>query len=104
MVKTGTKIKVIPIHSVFCLEADDDYVKLHTDEGVFLKNKTMSFFEKELDPNIFIRIHRSYIVRIDSIVRLEPYEKDSHVAILSNNLRVNVSKAGYSRLKQILDI
>lgn len=104
VVKTGSKIKVIPTETVFCLEADDDYVKLHTEEGVFLKNKTMAFFEKELDPNIFVRIHRSFIVRIDCITRLEPYEKDSHVAILTNNMRVNVSKSGYARLKQTLGL
>jgi len=104
VVKTGSKIKVVPVNSIFCIEADDDYVRLHTKEGVFLKNRTMAFFEKELDPNIFIRIHRSYIVRIDSITRLEPFEKDSHIAILTNQMRVNVSKSGYARLKQVLDI
>lgn len=104
VVKTGSKINVIPTDALICLEADDDYVKLHTENGVYLKNKTMSFFEKELDPSIFVRIHRSYIVRIENIVRLEPFEKDSHVAILNNNMKVNVSKSGYARLKQVLDI
>jgi len=104
VVKTGNKINVIPTDSIICFEADDDYVKLHTETGTYLKNKTMSFFEKELNPNIFVRIHRSYIVRIDSIMRLEPYEKESHVAILTNNIKANVSKSGYARLKQVLDI
>ncbi|GAA4781173.1 LytTR family DNA-binding domain-containing protein [Olivibacter ginsenosidimutans] len=104
VVKTGNKINVIPTETIICLEADDDYVKLHTANGTYLKNKTMNFFEKELDPNIFVRIHRSYIVRIDSIVRLEPFEKESHVAVLTNNARVNVSKTGYAKLRQVLDI
>ena len=104
VVKTGSKINVIPTESIICLEADDDYVRLHTADGMYLKNRTMSFFEKELDANTFVRIHRSYIIRVDSIVRLEPFEKDSHVAILTNNLRVNVSKSGYARLKQILGL
>lgn len=104
VVKTGSKINVIPTDALICLEADDDYVKLHTANGVYLKNKTMNFFEKELDASIFVRIHRSYIVRIENIVRLEPYEKDSHVAVLTNNMKVNVSKSGYARLKQVLDI
>jgi len=104
VVKTGSKINVIPTDAIICLEADDDYVKLHTSNGVYLKNKTMNFFEKELDPSIFVRIHRSYIVRIENIVRLEPFEKESHVAVLTNNMKVNVSKSGYSRLKQVLDI
>ncbi|WP_134090806.1 LytTR family DNA-binding domain-containing protein [Olivibacter sp. XZL3] len=104
VVKTGNKINVIAADNLICLEADDDYVHLHTTTGSYLKNKTMAFFEKELDPNIFVRIHRSYIVRIDSIVRLEAFEKESHIAILSNNMKVNVSKSGYSKLKQVLDI
>lgn len=104
VVKTGNKINVIATDNLICLEADDDYVRIHTSNGAYLKNKTMAFFEKELDPNIFVRIHRSYIVRVDSIVRLEPFEKESHIAILSNNMKVNVSKSGYSKLKQVLDI
>lgn len=104
VVKTGSKINVVPTDTIICLEADDDYVKLHTANGAYLKNRTMNFFEKELDPNIFVRIHRSYIVRVDSILRIEPFEKESHVAVLANSMKVNVSKTGYARLKQVLDI
>ncbi len=102
VVKTGTKIKIIPTAGIICLEADDDYVKIHTDEGIFMKNRTMASFEEQLDPLQFVRVHRSFIVRIDHIARLEPHEKDSHVAILSNGKKVNVSKNGYVRLKQLL--
>ncbi|SEK97579.1 LytR/AlgR family response regulator transcription factor [Parapedobacter koreensis] len=102
VVKTGTKIKIIPVSSIVCLEADDDYVKIHTDEGTFLKNKTMASFEEQLDPLHFVRIHRSFIVKVDHIARLEPHEKDGHIAVLSNGKSVNVSKTGYARLKQLL--
>lgn len=102
VVKIGTKIKIVPVGSIVCLEADDDYVKIHTDEGTFLKNKTMASFEEQLDSRHFVRIHRSFIVRIDRIARLEPLEKDSHVAVLVDGKKVNVSKKGYTRLKQIL--
>ena len=102
VVKTGTKIKIIAVNSIIYLEADDDYVKIHTDEGTFLKNKTMVSFEEQLDPLYFVRVHRSFIVKIDHIVRLEPHEKDSYVAVLSDGKTVNVSKNGYTRLKQIL--
>ncbi len=104
VVKTGTKIKIIPTASMICLEADDDYVKIHTDEGVFMKNRTMASFEEQLDPLQFVRVHRSFIVKIDHIVRLEPHEKDSHIAVLSDGKKVNVSKNGYTRLKQLLGI
>ena len=104
VVKTGTKVKIIPVHDVLYLEADDDYVSIHTAEGSFLKNKTMSFFEKALDARQFVRIHRSYIVSIDQITRIDPYEKDSHIAILKSGAKVPVSKSGYVKLKQVLGI
>lgn len=104
VVKTGTKVKIIPVNDVIYLEADDDYVSIHTADGSFLKNKTMSFFEKVLDPRQFARVHRSYIVSIDQITRIDPYEKDSHIAILKSGAKVPVSKTGYVKLKQVLGI
>src|SRR5690606_30585394 len=102
LVKHGVKIKIIPTDQIIYLEADDDYVKIHTPEGSFLKNKTMAAFERLLDPSEFIRVHRSFIVRLEHITRLEPYEKDSHIAILSTGDKVSVSKNGLARLKQML--
>jgi len=102
VVKTGTKIKIIPVSNIVCLEADDDYVKIHTEEGTYLKNKTMASFEAQLDPAHFVRVHRSFIVKIDHIIRLEPHEKETYVAVLSDGKRVGVSKNGYARLKQLL--
>jgi two-component system LytT family response regulator len=104
VVKTGTKVKIIPVHDVEYLAADDDYVSIHTAEGSFLKNKTMSFFEQTLDARQFVRVHRSYIIRISEITRIDPYEKDTHLAILKSGARVPVSKTGYVKLKQVLGI
>ncbi|MGK6351148.1 LytR/AlgR family response regulator transcription factor [Parapedobacter sp. DT-150] len=104
VVKTGAKIKIIPVGSITCLEADDDYVRIYTEDGVFLKNKTMASFEEQLNPLHFVRVHRSFIIRIDHIIRLEPHEKDSHVAVLSDGKKVSVSKNGYARLKQLLGL
>ncbi|HMG67067.1 MAG TPA: response regulator, partial [Chitinophagaceae bacterium] len=98
VVKTGSKIKIIPVHDVYYLEAADDYVKVFTQEGSFLKNKTMSHFEKTLDPQQFVRSHRSYIVNVQQITRIDPYEKDNHIAILKSGGRVPVSRNGYIRL------
>ena len=102
VVKTGTKVKIIPLHEVHYLEADDDYVRIVTKEGEFLKNKTMSYYEKNLDPLLFVRTHRSYIVNIDQITRIDPYQKDTHMAVLRNAKQIPVSKSGYIRLKQVL--
>ncbi|WP_345953306.1 response regulator [Mucilaginibacter sp. PAMB04168] len=104
VVKTGTKVKIIPVHDIEYLAADDDYVSICTPEGSFLKNKTMSFFEQTLDARHFARVHRSYIINLSQITRIDPFEKDAHVAILKSGTRIPVSKAGYARLKQVLGI
>ena len=104
VVKTGTKIKIIPVNDILYLEADDDYVKIHTSEGSFLKNKTMAYFEQMLDPGQFVRVHRSHMIRIQEITRIDPYEKENHIAILRSGQKVPVSKTGYGKLKQNLGL
>lgn len=104
VVKTGTKIKIIPVDDILYLEADDDYVNIHTAEGSFLKNKTMAFFEKTLEASQFVRVHRSYIIRIQEITRIDPYEKDSHLAILKSGAKIPVSKTGYGKLRMVLGL
>jgi two-component system, LytTR family, response regulator len=104
VVKTGGKIKIIPLEDVHFLEASDDYVKIHTHNGAFLKNRTMGYFEQVLDPNRFVRTHRSYIINVQQVTRIEPYEKDGHLCILSSGAQVPVSKAGYVKLKSVLGL
>jgi two-component system LytT family response regulator len=104
VVKTGSKIKIIPVQDVYFLEAADDYVKVHTQEGSFLKNKTMNHFEKTLDAQQFVRSHRSYIVNVQQITRIDPYEKDNHIAILKAGAKVPVSRNGYVKLRSVLGL
>lgn len=104
VVKTGSKVKIIPVHEIQYLEADDDFVKIVTAEGSFLKNKTMSFYEQTLDAQQFVRVHRSYILHISQITKIEPYQKETHLAILRNGQQIPVSKTGYTKLKSILGI
>lgn len=104
VVKTGNKVKIIPIHEIQYLEADDDFVKIITAEGTFLKNKTMTFYEQTLDAQQFVRIHRSYIVHISQITKIEPYQKETHLAILRNGQQIPISKTGYAKLKIILGL
>ncbi len=104
VVKNGAKIKIIPVHEVLYLEAADDYVKIHTADSYYLKNKTMAHFEKALDTLQFARCHRSYMVNVQQIVRIDPYEKDGHLAILKSGARVPVSKTGYVKLRQVLGL
>jgi len=104
VVKNGPKIKIIPTHDILFLEAADDYVKIYTQEGTFLKNKTMTHFEKTLDTQQFVRSHRSYIINVQYITRLDAYEKDNLVAILKSGAKVPVSKSGYTKLKTVLGL
>lgn len=104
VVKTAGKIKIIPIPEILYLEAADDYVKIHTKEGAFLKNKTMGFFENSLPQDQFVRTHRSYILNVQEITRIDPYEKENHLAILRSGPRIPVSKNGYGKLKEVLGL
>jgi two-component system LytT family response regulator len=104
VVKTGGKIKIIPFTDILYFEASDDYVKIHTPEGAYLKNKTMSYFENTLPKNMFVRTHRSYIINVQEITRIDPYEKENHLAILRSGLRVPVSKTGYPKLREVLGL
>ncbi|WEK36267.1 MAG: response regulator [Candidatus Pseudobacter hemicellulosilyticus] len=104
VVKTGGRIRIIPMEDIHFLEAADDYVKIHTKEGVHLKNKTMAHFERSLDPALFVRTHRSFFVNVQLITRLDPYEKESYSALLTTGARVPVSKTGYTKLKSVLGL
>lgn len=99
VVKTGTKIRVIPVDKIIYLEAQDDYIMVYTDEGKHLKQGTMKYYEDHLDESKFIRVHRSYIVRIDQVVQLEPYAKDTYILKLRNGTSLKVSRNGMRNLK-----
>ena len=104
VVKKGTNIVILPVHTVHYIEAFDDYVKVYTKEGFYLKKKTMAHYEKALDPHQFVRVHRSYLLNLQELTRIEPLEKDSHVALLKSGVRVPLSQSGYGKLKEVLGI
>lgn len=104
VVKKDGAIKILNVTDIHYFEADDDQVKLSTTEGVFYKNKTMSFFEKTLDSSQFIRIHRSYIINLSQVTKIELKEKESYVVLLKSDIWLPVSKTGYLKLKTLLGI
>jgi two-component system LytT family response regulator len=104
VVKKGNNIIILPTTTVHYLEAFDDYVKIHTKDGFHLKKKTMAHFERSLDPTQFVRIHRSYLLNISELTRIEPLEKDNHIVLLRSGAQIPLSQAGYSRLKEVLGI
>lgn len=102
VVKSRNKIDIIPVDEIRYFEAQDDYVMIYTHDGHYLKQKTMKYFETHLNPKEFCRIHRSYLIRIEEISKLEPYEKDSWMLVLKSGEKLKVSKNGYKLLKQQL--
>ncbi len=102
VIKKGTKVSIIPMEQIKWLEAQDDYVMIHTEKEKYLKNKTMKYFEKHLDPNLFVRIHRSHLISIDFIQHLEQTEGDNYKVFLKNEQQLPVSKTGLAKLKNIL--
>jgi two-component system, LytTR family, response regulator len=101
--KTRNTIVVLPAFQILYIEAQDDYVMIYVNGAHYLKQKTLNYYEKHLDPKDFLRVHRSYIVRLDQISKIEPYEKSTYMLILKSGERVPVSRSGYSRLKDVLD-
>ena len=102
VVKNGQKISIVPVGEIKYIEAQDDYTMLYTDKGNFLKQKTMKYFEENLDPADFLRIHRSYFAKITQIKQIELFEKDTYRVILHDGIKLPVSKSGYQKLKEIL--
>ena len=102
VVKNGQKITIIPADDIIYIEAQDDYTMIHTATGNHLKQKTMKYFEENLDPAHFIRIHRSYIVKLTAVKQIELFEKESYRVILHNGSKLPVSKSGYQNLKEII--
>jgi two-component system LytT family response regulator len=101
-VKNKNEIHLIDVNDILYLEAQDDYVNIRTQKEQFLKNATLKFYEQNLDKNIFIRVHRSYIVNAKFIKKLENYSKDSFLLILDNEEKINVSRSGLQLLRKIL--
>jgi two-component system LytT family response regulator len=104
VVKKGANIVILPIHTVHYVEAFDDYVKIHTAAGFYLKKKTMTHYEQVLDPRQFVRVHRSYLMNLQELTRIEPAEKDNHLALLKSGAKLPLSQSGYQKLKEVLGI
>lgn len=104
VVRVKNEIKIIPVVEVQYFEAQDDYIAIHTDSGKYLKKMTMKSLEDALDPDRFARIHRSFMLNLNSITRIEPYERDSYLVYLKNGEKLPVSKSGYARLRQVLGL
>ncbi len=102
LIRDGAQVHVLPVGRIDYVEAQDDYVSFVADGRSYLKDQTMAAVEAALDPARFVRIHRSYLLNIERIARVELYAKDSRVAILHDHRKLPVSRAGYARLAKLL--
>ncbi len=102
LIRDGSQVHVLPIDRIDYVEAQDDYVSFKSEGRQYLKDQTMASIEAAMDPARFVRIHRSYLLNIERIARVELYAKDSRVAILRDGTRLPVSRAGYARLAKLL--
>ena len=103
-VKIGQKIHVINVNEIIFIQSDGDYVQLHTDGQRFLKEETMKYFETHLPSASFVRVHRSYIVNVEKILRIELYEKRTQLLTLTNGYKIKTSVSGYKLLREALNL
>ncbi|MBX3008938.1 MAG: LytTR family transcriptional regulator DNA-binding domain-containing protein [Melioribacteraceae bacterium] len=101
-VKSAQKISVVQCQKIKFFEAQDDFVMIYTDDSKYLKKQTLKYFEENLDPAQFIRIHRSYIINSLFIKQIELFEKESYKLILTDGSKLPISKTGYQKLKELL--
>jgi two-component system, LytTR family, response regulator len=104
VIKDGARIHIVPLSKIDYFEAQDDYIGIHTEGKTYLKQQTLAKLESMLDPERFIRIHRSYVINVEKIARLEPYGKDSRVAVLTDGTQLPVSQTGLAKLSKVFSV
>lgn len=104
VVRTGQKINVVKVAEIVYFQAEGDYVRIFTDSDKFLKEETMKYFQLHLPESQFVRVHRSYLVNIVKILRIELYEKQNQQLTLSNGDKIKISASGYKRLRERLSL
>ncbi|HEY1147983.1 MAG TPA: LytTR family DNA-binding domain-containing protein, partial [Pseudoduganella sp.] len=102
LIRDGARVHVIPAEKIAYIEAQDDYVQIHSEGKAYLKNQRMAELEEQLDADKFIRIHRSYLVNIECVARIEQASKDSHQAVLHDGTRLAISRSGYQRIRAVM--
>jgi two-component system LytT family response regulator len=102
LIRDGARVHVIPAEKIAYIEAQDDYVQIHSEGKAYLKNQRMAELEEQLDADKFLRIHRSYLVNIECVARIEQASKDSHQAVLHDGTRLAISRSGYQRIRAVM--
>lgn len=104
IIKTGQKLHVILVPDIVYIQSDGDYVQIYTEQNKYIKEETMKFFETHLPHPLFVRVHRSYIVNVEKILRIELYGKENQMLTLKNGDRIKTSATGYKALRKALSL
>lgn len=102
VIREGARVHVLPVQQIDFIEAQDDYLSFASEGKRLRKQQTLADIERQLDGNRFVRIHRSFLLNIERLSRIEPYAKDSWLAILTDGSRLPMSRSGYARLKELI--
>jgi two-component system LytT family response regulator len=102
LIRDGARVQVIPVERIDYVEAQDDYVAFFAEGRQWLKNQRMAELESQMDPRAFLRVHRSYIVNLGAIARIEPTGKDGHCALLKSGARIPISRSGYQKVRDLM--
>jgi two-component system LytT family response regulator len=102
LIRDGARVHVVPVANIAYAEAQDDYVLIHADGRSYLKNQPLSELESQLDPAAFVRVHRSYLVNLAAVRRIEQASKDTHCAVLDGDVRIPISRSGYQKVRDLV--
>jgi two-component system LytT family response regulator len=102
LIRDGARVHVVPVANIAYAEAQDDYVLIHAGGRSYLKNQPLSELESQLDPSAFVRVHRSYIVNLSAVRRIEQASKDTHCAVLDGDVRIPISRSGYQKVRELV--
>jgi len=100
VVKSGNKVNIISVEEIIYIESNENYVNIHANQGIFVKEKTMTYYEQNLPETDFIRLHRSFIANINYINSIEPYTRDTYIATMRNSNKIQVSREGYKKFRE----
>ncbi len=102
LIRDGARVHVVAASSIDYIEAQNDYVRINADGKSYLKHQRLSELEAQLDGSVFVRIHRSHIVNVGAVERIEPVSKDNHCAVLKSGVKLPISRSGYQKVRELL--
>ncbi|MDL2716127.1 MAG: response regulator [Acidobacteriota bacterium] len=102
VVKDGVTVTVLPVEKIDYVKAEDDYVLLFSGGRNHIKKQTLASLEDALPRERFVRIHRSYLLNLDRLARVEGSVAGGSMAVLIDGTSLPVSRAGAQRLRALL--